>query len=125
MGRGDPISAGNLDGWRHLLPTGSQMVDPISAGNLDWGMIPYLQATLMGGIAYLQETQMGGGGGSHNCRKPRWRGSHTYRKPDVRSYICVKPGGDPISAGNVDAGDPISAGNLEGGFEGIPYLQET
>ena len=57
MGRGDPISAGNLDGvGSHIcrkprlgenpIPTGSQMWDPISAGSID-------------------------GGGSRICRKPR------------------------------------------------------
>ena len=67
-GGGNPMSAGNLDGWRDLIsagnlywrshtcrkprwgedpkPTGSHMRNPISAGNLDggWG-IPNLQET--------------------------------------------------------------------------------
>ena len=103
-GEGDPISAGNLNRWRH----------PISAGNLDWGVIPFLHATLMGGIPYLQEARCAipylqqtwgdpifagnlDDGRSHMCRKPSWAG---------RSHICRKPrwggGGDPISAGNLD-----------------------
>ena len=58
LDRGDPISAGDLDGggggshlcrkprWGDPIPTGSQMLDPISAGNLDGG----------GGFPFVQET---------------------------------------------------------------------
>ena len=128
MGRGDLISAGNLDLW-----------ESISAGNLHRG-IPSLQETQMGGgggTPYLQETEIGG---SHICRKPRWGGGEPISAGNLDGL------GDPISAGNLDrevdpitagrqmwdpksavtldgggGGDPISAGNLDGG---IPYLQE-
>ena len=104
MGRGDPISAGNLDLW-----------DSISAGNLDRG-IPSLQETqVWGRISYLQETEIGG---SHICRKPRWGGGEPISAGNLGH-------GDPISPGNLDGGgcDICTKHRWWGGW-GVPYLQE-